>query len=91
MFVFQNTMLDTLNEKVGEVHCSCVDDRITNLNTLEKVANIEKFLSSLLESLVSIPEEKLQKIKKVKDSEKRTRYLISTLFDRLKRNMSENF
>ncbi|XP_013886552.1 coiled-coil domain-containing protein 37 [Austrofundulus limnaeus] len=69
----QNAMLEALNEKVGEVHCSCVDDRKTNFNTLEKVANIKNLLISLLESLVSIPEEKLQKIKKIKDSEKRSR------------------
>lgn len=69
-------MLDALSEKVAEVHCSCVDDRVTNLNTLEKLANIEKRLSLLLQSIESIPEEKLELMKKIKDSERRTRYCV---------------
>lgn len=66
-------MLDALNEKVAEVHRSCVDDRMTNLSTLEKVANIESRLSLLLQGLESIPEENLEMMKKIKDSERRTR------------------
>lgn len=69
-------LLDALSEKVAEVHCSCVDDRVTNLNTLEKLANIEKRLSLLLQSIESIPEEKLELMKKIKDSERRTRYCV---------------
>ncbi|XP_065325506.1 cilia- and flagella-associated protein 100 [Pelmatolapia mariae] len=69
----QDVLLDALSEKVAEVHRSCVDDRMTKLNTLEKLANIEKRLSLLLQSLESIPEEKLELMKKIKDSERRTR------------------
>ncbi|XP_018524844.1 cilia- and flagella-associated protein 100 [Lates calcarifer] len=69
----QDVMLDALNEKVAEVHRSCVDDRMTNLSTLEKVANIESRLSLLLQGLESIPEENLEMMKKIKDSERRTR------------------
>ncbi|KAL3972644.1 RNA exonuclease 1 [Sarotherodon galilaeus] len=69
----QDVLLDALSEKVAEVHCSCVDDRVTNLNTLEQLANIEKRLSLLLQSIESIPEEKLELMKKIKDSERRTR------------------
>uniref|UniRef100_A0A668UWG3 DUF4200 domain-containing protein n=1 Tax=Oreochromis aureus TaxID=47969 RepID=A0A668UWG3_OREAU len=72
----QDVLLDALSEKVAEVHCSCVDDRVTNLNTLEKLANIEKRLSLLLQSIESIPEEKLESMKKIKDSERRTRYCV---------------
>uniref|UniRef100_A0A3Q2ZYS2 DUF4200 domain-containing protein n=1 Tax=Kryptolebias marmoratus TaxID=37003 RepID=A0A3Q2ZYS2_KRYMA len=69
----QNMLCWTLGEKVGEVHCSCVGDRMTNLSTLEKMADIENLLYSVLQSLESIPEVKLQRIKKIKDSEKRSR------------------
>ncbi|XP_019111485.2 cilia- and flagella-associated protein 100 isoform X2 [Larimichthys crocea] len=69
----QDVMLDALGEKVAEVHGSCVDERLTNLNTVEKLANIENHMSSLLESLDGIPGESLEMMKKIKDSEKRTR------------------
>ncbi|XP_041846350.1 cilia- and flagella-associated protein 100-like [Melanotaenia boesemani] len=69
----QDVMLDALSEKVAEVHRSCVDDRMTNLSTLEKVANIENCMISLLQGLESIPEEKLAMMMKIKESEKRTR------------------
>lgn len=49
---------------------------MTKLNTLEKLTNIEKRLSLLLQSLESIPEEKLELMKKIKDSERRTRYCV---------------
>ncbi|KAK5612036.1 hypothetical protein CRENBAI_002047 [Crenichthys baileyi] len=69
----QGVMLDALSEKVAEVYSSCVENRITNLSTLEKVANIENRISSLLQSLEGMPEERLAMIKKIKDSEKRSR------------------
>ncbi|XP_054872317.1 cilia- and flagella-associated protein 100 isoform X3 [Amphiprion ocellaris] len=69
----QDMMMDALGERVAEVHRSCVDDRMTNLSTLEKLANIEYHMSLLLQGLESIPEEKLELMKKIKDSEKRTR------------------
>lgn len=72
----QDVLLDALSEKVAEVHRSCMDDRMTKLNTLEKLTNIEKRLSLLLQSLESIPEEKLELMKKIKDSERRTRYCV---------------
>lgn len=68
-------MLDALSEKVAEVHRCCVDDRMTNLSTLEKLANIENRMSLLLQGLESIPEESLEMMKKIKDSEKRSRYV----------------
>ncbi|MEQ2157429.1 hypothetical protein GOODEAATRI_001801, partial [Goodea atripinnis] len=78
----QGVMLDALGEKVAEVYSSCVENRITNLSTLEKVANIENCVSSLLQSLESMPEERLAMVKKIKDSEKRSswwRYCIKYL------------
>ncbi|XP_034739311.1 cilia- and flagella-associated protein 100-like isoform X2 [Etheostoma cragini] len=69
----QDVMLDALGEKVAEVHRCCVDDRITNLSTLEKLANIENRMSLLLQALESIPEDRLEMMKKIKDSERRSR------------------
>ncbi len=68
-------MLDALGEKVAEVHRCCVDDRITNLSTLEKLASIENRMSLLLQGLESIPEENLEMMRKIKDSERRSRYV----------------
>lgn len=73
-------MLDALGEKVAEVHRCCLDDRVTNLSTLEKLASIENHLSLLLQSLESIPEESLEMMKKIKDSERRSRYVSVTWF-----------
>ncbi|AWP12481.1 putative coiled-coil domain-containing protein 37 [Scophthalmus maximus] len=69
----QDVMLDALGEKVAEVHRACVDDRVTNLSTLEKLASIENHLSVLLQSLESMPEESVAMMKKIKDSERRSR------------------
>ncbi|XP_038555253.1 cilia- and flagella-associated protein 100-like [Micropterus salmoides] len=69
----QDIMLDALGEKVAEVHRCCVDDRMTNLSTLEKLANIENRMSLLLQGLEGIPEESLEMMKKIKDSERRSR------------------
>ncbi|KAL3045245.1 hypothetical protein OYC64_013497 [Pagothenia borchgrevinki] len=69
----QDVVLDDLGDKVDEVHRCCVDDRITNLSTLEKLANIEYRIALLLQSLESIPEDSLEMMKKIKGSERRSR------------------
>nr|XP_046263039.1 cilia- and flagella-associated protein 100-like isoform X2 [Scatophagus argus] len=69
----QDVMLEALGEKVTEVHHCCVDNRMTNLSTLEKLANIENRMSLLLQDLERVPEESLEMMKKIKDSERRTR------------------
>uniref|UniRef100_A0A672GPR7 DUF4200 domain-containing protein n=1 Tax=Salarias fasciatus TaxID=181472 RepID=A0A672GPR7_SALFA len=74
----QDEMLDALGEKVAEVHRCCVDDRLANLSTLEKLSNIERRMSSLLQGLESIPEDKLEMTKKIKDSERRKRRKAET-------------
>lgn len=71
-------MLDSLGEKVSAVHRTCVNDRMTNLSTLEKLASIENHLSLLLQSLENIPEENLVMMKKIKDSERRARSVLRT-------------
>uniref|UniRef100_A0A096MHI9 DUF4200 domain-containing protein n=1 Tax=Poecilia formosa TaxID=48698 RepID=A0A096MHI9_POEFO len=70
---FLDEMLDALDEKVTEVYSACVENRITDLSTLQKVAKIESRVFSLLQSLEGMPVERLAAVKKVKDSEKRSR------------------
>ncbi|XP_060903453.1 cilia- and flagella-associated protein 100 [Labrus mixtus] len=70
----QDIMWDSLDKKVAEVHHCCVDDRMTNLSTLERLANIENRLSQLLQNIESIPEESLGMMRKFKDSERRSRH-----------------
>uniref|UniRef100_A0A3B5Q7G8 Cilia and flagella associated protein 100 n=1 Tax=Xiphophorus maculatus TaxID=8083 RepID=A0A3B5Q7G8_XIPMA len=72
-FDFQDKMLDALNKKVTEVYSGCVENRITDLSTLQKVAKIESRVFSLLQSLEGMPVERLAVVKKVKESEKRSR------------------
>ncbi|XP_032410118.1 cilia- and flagella-associated protein 100-like isoform X1 [Xiphophorus hellerii] len=69
----QDKMLDALNKKVTEVYSGCVENRITDLSTLQKVAKIESRVFSLLQSLEGMPVERLAVVKKVKESEKRSR------------------
>uniref|UniRef100_A0A3P9N7D7 Cilia and flagella associated protein 100 n=1 Tax=Poecilia reticulata TaxID=8081 RepID=A0A3P9N7D7_POERE len=69
----QDEMLHALDEKVTEVYSACVENRITDLSTLQKVAKIESRVFSLLQSLEGMPVERLAVVKKVKDSEKRSR------------------
>ncbi|XP_029367843.1 cilia- and flagella-associated protein 100 [Echeneis naucrates] len=69
----QDVMLDALSEKVSEVHRCCVDGRVTNLSTLEKLANIEERTALVLQGLESLPEHILETIKRIKDSERRAR------------------
>ncbi|XP_067374990.1 AP-1 complex-associated regulatory protein isoform X2 [Channa argus] len=69
----QDGMLDALTEKVAEVHRLCVDDRMTNLSILEKVANIENRMMLLQLDLESIPKEFVDMIRKIKDSERSSR------------------
>lgn len=67
-------MWDALGQKVGEVYRHCVDGQITNLNILEKLAHIENRMTLLLQGLDNLPEERLMMMRKIKDSERRSRY-----------------
>ncbi|XP_061901280.1 cilia- and flagella-associated protein 100-like [Entelurus aequoreus] len=69
----QDDMLSALSEKVAEVYRCCVDNRGSSHSTLERLASIEKQMSSLLHCLDDIPTESLEMMQKIKDSERRTR------------------
>lgn len=72
----QDLLLAALDQKVAEVHRCCVDDRMTNLSTLEKLAKIENRMSSVFQSLETIPEESLKLLKKIMDRERRSRFVM---------------
>lgn len=72
-------MLDALEQKVGEVYACCVDDGVTNISTLEKLTQIESHVSSVLQSLNSIPEDNLKTLNKIMNHERRTRFVILQL------------
>ncbi|XP_077466257.1 cilia- and flagella-associated protein 100 [Stigmatopora argus] len=69
----EDEMMRVLGEKVAEVYSCCVDDRVSNRSTLEKLASIEKQMSSLLHCLEDIPKDRLEMMQKIKASERRTR------------------
>ncbi|XP_077434638.1 cilia- and flagella-associated protein 100 [Vanacampus margaritifer] len=69
----EDDMMRALGEKVSEVYRCCVDDRLSGQSTLEKLASIEKQMSSLLHCLEDIPKERVESMQKIKDSERRSR------------------
>ncbi|XP_029703128.1 cilia- and flagella-associated protein 100 isoform X2 [Takifugu rubripes] len=69
----QDSMLEALDHKVGEVYSCCVDDGATNISTLDKLTQIESHVSSVLQSLNSIPEDNLKTLNKIMNHERRTR------------------
>ncbi|XP_029295926.1 cilia- and flagella-associated protein 100-like [Cottoperca gobio] len=69
----QDAMLDALGVKVTEVHRCFIDSRLTNLSTLEKLSSVEYRMSLLLQLVESIPEENLETLRQIKDSERRSR------------------
>lgn len=69
----QDLMLESLDAKVAEVQRYLVEDRVSNQTTLEKLATIENCMSTVLQSLESMPEETLKMLKKIMDRERRTR------------------
>lgn len=66
-------MLDALSRKVEEVYHCCMDDKKTSLDTLQMLTSIEDHLSMLLDRIEVIPAETLEKVKKIKDKERRIR------------------
>ncbi|GAA6230861.1 cilia- and flagella-associated protein 100-like [Lates japonicus] len=76
----QDIMLDDMAVKVTEVHCCCVDSRLTVLSTLEKLSSVEYRMSVLLQHIESIPEESLEALRQIKDGERRSRLVSLTVY-----------
>ncbi|XP_040915915.1 cilia- and flagella-associated protein 100-like [Toxotes jaculatrix] len=83
----QDIMLNALGVKVTEVHRCCVDSRPTSLSTLEKLSSIEYHMALLLQHIENIPEESLENLRQIKDSERRSRLREEKL--RLEREKQE--
>lgn len=69
----QDGRLDALGGKVEEVYRSCVEDKKDDLSTLQMLVNMESHLSTLLESMESIPADTREKVEKMKRRERRVR------------------
>ncbi|XP_076745232.1 cilia- and flagella-associated protein 100 isoform X2 [Maylandia zebra] len=69
----QDIMLNDLAIKVAKVYSSCVDERPTQLTTLEMLTGFEHHISLLFQQVESIPEDVLKTLRNIKDSEKRSR------------------
>lgn len=68
-------MLNDLAIKVAKVYSSCVDERPTQLTTLEMLTGFEHHISLLFQQVESIPEDMLKTLRNIKDSEKRSRFV----------------
>ncbi|XP_051249432.1 cilia- and flagella-associated protein 100-like [Dicentrarchus labrax] len=69
----QDVLLDALGKKVTEVHRCCLDSRLSHLSTLEKLSSVEYRMSLLLQLIENIPEESLEALRQIKDSERMSR------------------
>ncbi|KAG5836107.1 hypothetical protein ANANG_G00251090 [Anguilla anguilla] len=69
----QDSMLDTLGQKVQEVYRSCIGDSEGNLSTLQMLTAIEGRLGELLENVDSIPRDRVLMAEKAKERERRIR------------------
>uniref|UniRef100_A0A8C6WZZ6 Uncharacterized protein n=1 Tax=Neogobius melanostomus TaxID=47308 RepID=A0A8C6WZZ6_9GOBI len=69
----EGIMLNALGEKVSKKYIQCVDKRPHLLSTLEMVANMESRLCTLLDQLDRIPEDFLEGVLKIKETERSSR------------------
>ena len=71
----QDLMLEALGRKVEEVYRCCVGDIQANLTTIQMLAVIESHLLQLLENMENIPRDTLDQVEKMKDRERRMRWV----------------
>ncbi|KAG9352960.1 hypothetical protein JZ751_017536 [Albula glossodonta] len=69
----QDSMLDQLGQKVEEVYRSCVGDSEGNLSTLQMLTAIEGRLGELLESMETMPRDRVLMAERAKEKERRLR------------------
>lgn len=75
----QDTVSDALGVKISEVHRCCVDSRLTYLSTLEKLSSVEYRISLLFQFMESIPKESLETLRLIKDSDRSSRSVFTSL------------
>ncbi|KAG7478400.1 hypothetical protein MATL_G00080140 [Megalops atlanticus] len=69
----QDSMLESLGQKVEEVFRSCVGDSEGNLSTLQMLTAIEGKLGELLENVETIPRDRVLMAERAKERERRLR------------------
>ncbi|KAM7403983.1 hypothetical protein PAMA_004413 [Pampus argenteus] len=72
----EDFMLKALDVKVTELHRCSVGNRVINFNTMEKLSSVEYHTSILLEQIENLPKENLEMLRQLKDSERRSRFII---------------
>ncbi|XP_038668042.1 cilia- and flagella-associated protein 100 isoform X2 [Scyliorhinus canicula] len=69
----QDKMLDSLDQKVGEVYRSCIGENEANMSTLQMLTSIENYLEDLFDNLEKLPREKVELAQRNKEKERRMR------------------
>ncbi|XP_072329200.1 cilia- and flagella-associated protein 100 [Scyliorhinus torazame] len=69
----QDKMLDSLDQKVGEVYRACIGENEANMSTLQMLTSIENYLEDLFENLEKLPREKVELAQRNKEKERRMR------------------
>ncbi|XP_059505679.1 cilia- and flagella-associated protein 100 isoform X2 [Stegostoma tigrinum] len=69
----QDKMLESLDQKVGEVYRACIGENEANMSTLQMLTSIENYLEDLFENLEKFPREKVELAQRNKEKERRMR------------------
>ncbi|XP_078066160.1 cilia- and flagella-associated protein 100 [Mustelus asterias] len=69
----QDKMLESLDQKVGEVYRACIGENEANMSTLQMLTSIENYLEDLFENLEKLPREKVELAQRNKEKERRLR------------------
>ncbi|KAM4726244.1 cilia- and flagella-associated protein 100-like [Anableps anableps] len=69
----QDIMLKALGRKVADVHSVCVETRVLNQATLEKLCSVEYHMTVLLQQIEKIPEDMFQTLWEIKENERKIR------------------
>ncbi|KAK6482582.1 cilia- and flagella-associated protein 100-like [Huso huso] len=69
----QDSILNILNKKVDDVYKSCIGDVPAKISTLQMLTSIENRMEELLESLETLPRDKVEAVERSKEKEMRLR------------------
>ncbi|MGH0165489.1 UNVERIFIED_CONTAM: hypothetical protein FKN15_051624 [Acipenser sinensis] len=74
----QDHILNILNKKVDDVYKSCIGDVPAKISTLQMLTSIENRMEELLESLETLPRDKVEAVERSKEKEMRLRHFTRT-------------
>ncbi|XP_033889503.3 cilia- and flagella-associated protein 100-like [Acipenser ruthenus] len=69
----QDSILNMLNKKVDDVYKSCIGEVPAKISTLQMLTSIENRMEELLESLETLPRDKVEAVERSKEKEMRLR------------------